>query len=121
MTIFSNYTRFAIQTARRAGDEILMNHYGKLKNLERTTRQHFRTQVDKDSDSFIRGRISEEFPDFSVYSEEDKDQKRNSQFSWLIDPIDGTIPYTLRISDHFSVCIALAREKRPIMGVTYCP
>lgn len=117
----NNYLDFAIKTAKEAGDNVLMGHYGKLQNLEWTTRQHFRTSVDKESDELIRQRIKETFPKHNIYSEEQESMNQGSEFSWVIDPLDGTIPYTLGISDHFSVCIALAKNKNPIIGVIYSP
>lgn len=38
-----------------------------------------------------------------------------------MDPLDGTLPYTFGISDHFSVSIALVKNTTPILGVIYAP
>lgn len=115
-----NYKDFAISTAKEAG-LILMSNYGKMQELEWNAKQHFRTEVDRMNDELIRKRIKEDFPGHNIYSEENKGINRNSEFSWVFDPLDGTIPYRYGTTDHFSVCIALAFRKTPILGVIYAP
>ena len=44
-----------------------------------------------------------------------------SDLSWIIDPLDGTIPYWYDITDHFSVCIVLAKDKTSFLGVIFAP
>src|SRR3989338_11066298 len=115
-----NYLDFAIRTAKEA-DDYLMSQYGKMQTLEWKSRTNFKTQVDDHNDELIRRRIKETFPDHNIYSEEQDALNRNSEFSWVVDPLDGTIPYTCGITDHFSVCISLVKEKIPILGVIYAP
>jgi len=117
----SNYLQFAIETALEAGNEILMKNYGKMQKLEWNAKQHFRTEVDRMSDELIRRRIKENFPKHNVYSEENEGVNQSSEFSWVVDPLDGTIPYRYGITDHFSVCISLLKGKTPIVGVIYAP
>ncbi|MBR9706539.1 inositol monophosphatase [Candidatus Pacearchaeota archaeon] len=117
----NEFLGFAKLTAAYAGDKILMKNYGKMQELEWTAKQHFRTEVDTQSNEYILKRIKETFPEHNIYSEEDDDVNNDSEYDWLIDPLDGTIPYRQGITDHFSVCIALAKNKKPIMGVTYAP
>ena len=114
------YAKFAIETAKEAG-EILMNHHGKIQELEWTAKQHFRTEVDKMSEELIRKRIIKRFPNHNIYSEENENLEKDSDYSWVVDPLDGTIPYSYGTTDHFSVCIALAKQKTPIIGVIYAP
>ena len=116
----NNYLNFAIRTAKEAGN-YLMSQYGKMQTLEWKLKTNFKTQVDDHNDELIRRRIKETFPDHNIYSEEQDALNRNSKFSWVVDPLDGTIPYRYGITDHFSVCIALARGKTPVLGVIYAP
>lgn len=117
----SNYLQFAIETALESGNEILMKNYGKMQELEWNAKQHFRTEVDRMSDELIRRKIKENFPEHNIYSEENEGVNQSSEFSWVVDPLDGTIPYRYRITDHFSVCISLIKGKTPIVGVIYAP
>lgn len=59
---------FVIATAKRAGDEVLMANYGRIQTLEWLTRTNFRTEVDKESDTFICEEIGRVFPDDGIYS-----------------------------------------------------
>jgi len=117
----SNYLKFAIETALEAGDKILMRNYGKMQELDWNAKQHFRIEVDRMSDELIRRRIKENFPKHNIYSEENEGVNQSSEFSWVVDPLDGTIPYRYGITDHFSVCISLLKGKTPIVGVIYAP
>lgn len=114
------YKKFAIQVAKDAG-QLLMDNYGGLQRLEFKLKTNFKTQVDDLSDKFIREAIMKEFPDHNIYSEEQNDKQNNSDYSWVVDPLDGTLPYTFGISDHFGVSIALVKGKTPVVGVIYAP
>ena len=116
----SLYGIFAVKTALKAGD-ILIRNYGKMQNLEWKLKTNFKTQVDDESDTFIREEISREFPAHNIYSEENKDKYEKSDLSWVVDPLDGTIPYTYGFCDHFSVCVSLVKGRKPIVGVIYAP
>src|SRR3989344_6161160 len=115
-----NYLEFAISTAKEAG-RLLMRNHGKMQKLEWKLKTNFKTQVDDESDALIRGRIQGRFPQHNIYSEENKDKLGRSRYSWVVDPLDGTIPYTYGFADHWGVCIALAKENEPIVGVIYAP
>ena len=115
-----NLKEFAISVAREAG-ELLMKNHGKIKGLEWNSLVHFRTEVDNQSDRLIRKRIEEHYPEQNVYSEEHGGLDKNSEYSWVFDPLDGTIPYAFGVSEHFSVAIALVKGKTPMLGVINAP
>ena len=98
-----------------------MKHYGKMQELIWKLKTNFKTQVDDESDAYIRACIQRRFPDHSIYSEETLAKEQESEWSWIVDPLDGTLPYTYGINDHFSVCIALAHHKQPVVGVISAP
>lgn len=115
-----DFRAFAVSVAQRAGDLLLRRH-GDTLALEYTLRTNFKTSVDDESDKLIRHAINEAFPTHNIHSEEGPNDLNGSEFSWVIDPLDGTLPYTYGISDHFGVCIALIRGRTPILGVVYAP
>ena len=119
--INQKYLDFAIQVARHAGDAILMKHYGKQQFQTWKARTDFKTMVDDESDRYIREEIRKSFPDHSVISEELEDYETGSEYKWVVDPLDGTLPYTFGTTDHFSVCIGLCQNGIPILGVIYAP
>ena len=81
-----HYRNFAITLAQDAG-KILMRHYGHMQKIEHKSRTDFKTRVDDESDAFIRRKIIHTFPDHNIYSEEERTRNRNSDFSWVIDPL----------------------------------
>lgn len=118
--MLSAYLAFAIETAQEAG-KIIMRYHGNVHKLEWKERRHFKTIADDESDKFIRRTIINRFPDHSVYSEELDPRNKDSEWRWVVDPLDGTIPYTYGFTDHFSVSIGLVRGLTPVVGVIYAP
>ena len=48
------------------------------------------TTADRVFEKFIRFKINQKFPDHEIIGEEYGYKKSKSDFSWVIDPIDGT-------------------------------
>ena len=48
------------------------------------------TKFDILSENIIRKKIQKYFPDHNIVGEEQKDKITNSEYTWFIDPIDGT-------------------------------
>ena len=116
-----DFKTFAVGTALAAGQQILKRHYGRLHTLTWKEINNFKNEVDDESDRFIRQAIEREFPDHRILSEEMVPKETGSLFTWVVDPLDGTLPYTTGISDVFSVCIGLCDGLTPIVGVIFCP
>lgn len=61
---------------------------------------------------------------FPILSEEGKsipyDQRKNWDYYWIVDPLDGTKEFVKRNGD-FTVNIALMLESKPVLGVIYVP
>ncbi len=115
------YLKFSIELARKVGRDILLRNYNAFQIRHYKSLTDFKTQVDDMADRFIRERIAQTFPDHNMFSEEGDDIKQGSQYTWVCDPLDGTVPYTKRISDGFSVSISLVKGKKPVVGAIYFP
>ncbi len=48
------------------------------------------TVADKEIELYIRGRIADSYPQYSILGEEQQEHQGNDDFKWVIDPIDGT-------------------------------
>src|SRR3989344_6157874 len=116
----NTHLTFAIDTAEQAG-AILMQWRSKIKKATYKIKTDFKTQADDESDAYMRDCIQKRYPGHSIYSEEGDAVKHKTPFSWVIDPLDGTFPFTFGTSDHFSVCISLVKDKTPVIGVIYAP
>lgn len=84
------------------------------------------TQVDRDAESFIRGRLAEFRPDDAFFGEESGGGSGTSGLTWLVDPIDGTVNFLYGIP-HYAVSIAVVegdadpQSWRALAGVVVNP
>lgn len=64
------------------------------------------TQVDRDAEALIRGRLSELRPADGFFGEESGGGSGTSGLTWVVDPIDGTVNFLYGIP-HYAVSIAV--------------
>ena len=78
------------------------------------------TEVDLKSEKAIIDVIKNEFPEHFILSEEVGAMVMDSEFKWIIDPIDGTVNYANGIP---ICCVSIGIEKagKMIMGAVYNP
>jgi len=86
--------------------------------LTHKDRRDFTTAVDLEIENNIKAAIRARFPDHGLSGEETADENRQSEYQWLIDPIDGTKYYAGQAS-LFSVSIGLLFHQEPVLGVVY--
>ena len=91
--------------------------YNKLKNKGKYDPV---TNIDKAFEKFIRTQINKRFPTHNIIGEEYKDKKNNSDFSWVIDPIDGTRSFIIG-NPTWSNLISLNFRGKPILGLANFP
>ncbi len=109
----------AKHVAYEAG-KIHLKYFGKEKDIfQKSNEFDLVTNVDKMSEDKIISILSENFPDHSVLGEESgKHEAQDSDYIWVIDPIDGTTNYTHNFP-HFAVSIGLVFKNEYILGVVY--
>ena len=78
------------------------------------------TTSDKAYERFIRLKISKKFPDHQIIGEEFGHKKGKSDYSWIIDPIDGTRSYVIG-SPTWSNLISLNYKGYPVLGLANFP
>jgi len=78
------------------------------------------TEVDHASEKVIIDVIKSAFPDHQILSEECGELVQDSQYKWIIDPIDGTVNFAHRIP---ICCISIGIEHngKMILGGIYNP
>ena len=111
----------AVQAARRAGD-IAVRALSRLDQLEirSKARNDYVTQVDQAAEQAILESIRKRYPDHAFLAEESGRSSGESEFLWIIDPLDGTTNF-LHGFPTFSVSIALRRKDTLEVGVVYDP
>lgn len=78
------------------------------------------TEVDHKSEEAIINIIKADYPDHFILSEEAGEVVQESDYKWIIDPIDGTVNYANGIP---ICCVSIALEKngKMLMGSVYNP
>ncbi|MFH1426259.1 MAG: inositol monophosphatase [Candidatus Kerfeldbacteria bacterium] len=111
-----------LQTAMKAADAAsrIALKYWRKKNHVRT-KTNWRDPVtiaDVKADRAIRKMIKNKFPDHGIVSEEldDVEATKQSEYVWVIDPIDGTMNYAMGLPT-FSIAIGLLKNSKPVLGV----
>ena len=110
-----------IIVAAKAGGEILNKYFGQsLETTQKSIVSDFRTKADLESEEQILKILNQEFPDYNIISEEMGERNNNSEYTFFIDPLDGTNNFVLGLPN-FSVSIGLLKDDEIITGVVYVP
>jgi histidinol-phosphatase len=104
-----NFLSVGLHAVREAS-KIISSYYSQ--NIQTMIKED-RTPVtvaDKESEKCIREVIQKAFPNHGILGEEMADESIQSEYLWIIDPIDGTKNYTptfqfLRRNWHFGVAM----------------
>jgi myo-inositol-1(or 4)-monophosphatase len=108
--------------ATEAGAKVLL-HYFNDKNLQISNKagiNNLVTEADHASEKAIIDTIKESFPDHYILSEEAGEIVMDSEYKWIIDPIDGTINYAHGIPI-CCVSIGLEHNGKMILGTVHNP
>ncbi|MBS3128896.1 inositol monophosphatase [Candidatus Woesearchaeota archaeon] len=112
----------ALQAAKEAG-KIMMRHYGKV------TPQYkdhsfgpgsVVTKADLEIEEKIVSFLEKKFPDHNIFAEEKTKKDKKSNYTWSLDPIDGTSNFVRNIP-LFGISLGLLYKKEPILGVIFLP
>ncbi len=112
-------TEHIIQTIKVAGREVL-NIYHNNPEVKIKKDQSVVTNADINSEKIIINELQKY--NYAILSEEIADDlnRLTKEKVWIIDPLDGTRDFVDRTGE-FSIMIALAEIKKPIIGVVYKP
>ena len=119
---YNKYYKFLNSLAK----DLTKFYYSKLdkkftvKNKEKGDKFDPVTTSDKAFEKFIRLKITKKFPSHQIIGEEFGLKKSNSDFSWIIDPIDGTRSYIYG-KPEYTISLALIDGQVPILGFIYNP
>ncbi len=120
--------RDVIQRARSVAEEaalsvgdVLTDLHGQVESIQvKTDKADIVTEADYQSDRIITTVIGNEFPDHGIVSEESERVHGDSDYTWLVDPLDGTGNFA-HGNPNYAVSIALLDGREPVMGVVHVP
>ena len=78
------------------------------------------TTADKAFEKFIRKEINKKFPNHQIIGEEFGHQRSKSDFTWVLDPIDGTRSFVIG-NPTWSNLISLNFKGEPVLGLANFP
>jgi len=106
--------------AARAGEEIIRKYWQQNVEVELKEDQSPVTVADVETEQAIKAVIVEAFPDHGFFGEETGKTRPEAEYTWLVDPIDGTKSF-VREYPFFSTQIALMKGDAFILGVSNAP
>ena len=122
---YKNYSIFYNFLNRLAKDLTKLYHQKLCKNFKVSNKIKGKgydpvTTSDKAFEKFIRLKINEKFPNHQIVGEEFGFKKSKSDYTWVIDPIDGTRSFVIG-SPTWSNLISLNYKQLPVMGLVNFP
>jgi myo-inositol-1(or 4)-monophosphatase len=120
--------QLAKKIAKEAGEYLLKGFY-KFKPSEKgyKTNRTIVTKYDKGAEKIILSAIKKYFPNDAILSEEAGANNKESEYLWIVDPLDGTRNFTMR-NPVFSVAIAVlhlpncdVKKAQVQTGIIYVP
>ena len=123
--LLSGAVNVATNAAREAGKVISqsISQLDRVKvSVKSTTnsREELVSEIDLLAEKNIIAELEQNFPDHNIVGEESGDLKKQSDFCWIIDPLDGTHNF-LHGHPHCCVSIALTYQSESVAAVVYDP
>ena len=110
-----------VKTCRKAA-KVLIRDFGEIEKLQVSVKGpgDFVSSSDKNVEKIIIEELGKARPNYSILSEEVGSINKDSEFKWIIDPIDGTANF-LHGVPHFAISIGLEKNNEIICGIVYDP
>ncbi len=118
-----NNIEFFIKTALRITAEAseIPRHYFRADfDIEHKQDKSPVTIADQKTEQFIRNALEQHFPEHAIFGEEFGRQSKDSEYEWIIDPIDGTRSFVSGMP-LYGMLIALLKNMQPQLGIIRMP
>jgi myo-inositol-1(or 4)-monophosphatase len=120
-TLNESLLKQTLMECMKPAGEILMRHFGGRVNIRHKGDQsNIVTDADVESEQWIVNHIRERFPDHRIIAEETGYDRHDSEFTWVIDPLDGTSNFAAGLP-WFGVQIAVLQDFLPLLTAMYLP
>jgi len=114
----SPFLKFALQLAGVAASEI-MPRFQKTKTLLKSDGSPV-TEADLEAERVMRELIAVTFPEHGIMGEEHPEVTSQGEYTWVLDPIDGTASFELGLPT-FGTLVSLLKNGHPLLGVINFP
>ncbi len=112
-----------VDLANRLADAsrpILRSYYRRKLDVDIKSDASPVTQADREAEAAIRKLIKARFPEHGIFGEEFGKERADSEYVWVLDPLDGTRAFVTG-RPTFGTLIALIRNGAPLLGVIDMP
>jgi myo-inositol-1(or 4)-monophosphatase len=112
---------FALELARTAGG-IAQAHFRRSFTIENKSVDGFDpvTSADRAIERVLRAAIVERYPDHGIVAEEEGERAARSDYTWFIDPIDGTRAF-MTGSPLWGTLVGVTYRSKPLFGLLCQP
>lgn len=102
--------------------KIIIRDFGEIEKLQVSKKGpgDFVTKTDKKVEQIIIEELEKARPGFNILAEEGGTAENKSEYTWIIDPIDGTTNFMHGIP-HFAISIGLEKNGEVIAGIIFDP
>jgi histidinol-phosphatase len=114
-----HFLETALEAVSAASIPIIAHFHGSFE-VEMKSDQTPVTIADREAEQAIRRVLRDAFPEHGIWGEEYGASDRESDYLWLIDPVDGTKSF-VRGYGMFSTQLALLHQGRIVLGVSNAP
>lgn len=124
--VLNQMIEWAFQCGEILNDHLVKSYDEPLKIIDKG-KQGVATEADVLSEKYVMTQIQKFYPSHKILSEEDAfanelrmEGVKESEYLWLIDPLDGTNNFYNRVP-FFAVSLALCKGSTSLVGVVYNP
>jgi histidinol phosphatase-like enzyme (inositol monophosphatase family) len=115
MKELAEYKKFC-KILSEASADVIKEYFRTGVSVESKTDNSPVTIADKKAEEVMRELITKHFPEHGIVGEEFGETNRNSEYTWILDPIDGTKSFICGAYS-FGTLIGLLKNGEPILGV----
>ncbi len=118
-TTLNGFMELGDRMADAAG-EVLSHYFRTPMKVEAKGDESPVTKADRDAEIAMRALIADAHPDHGILGEEFDPVNSGAEFTWVLDPIDGTKSF-ISGKPLFGTLIALAHNGTPVLGIINQP
>lgn len=110
-----DYYEFITKTLNKSS-EIAISYFGKVSGVTKTgDNNQVLTDADIAIGNYIVESVKKSFPEHNIIDEEAGVVDNKSEFTWVVDPIDGTSNFANGLP-HFGIMVGLLENDLPVAG-----
>ncbi len=114
-------TKKRLQAITIEAGKILLSWFGRVRDIRfKGDASSVVCEADLAAEKFVLGELRKHFPDYGIISEEAGRQASDSEYTWVVDPLDGTSNFVAGVP-WFGVQIGLLKQGKAVLASMYLP